>query len=278
MVWRKLLLTTAVLSLALSPALVSAAYASDGTCVGWGASQGECDDPGEATGNIGDGGVNVSVDFENGGGGGDSNGEGGGESDGDINIDGGGPGTSGNGTIDRPWYTINCEPGSPCDPNLVVRISDLVNFKAATPSQGMEPAGWAVVGLSTNFFAAASVHTVSSTLLGFPADVRFTPAGYHWNYGDGESSSLRDGGASWAALGLPEFSPTFTSHVYRSSGTRIITLDVQYTAEYRFAGQGWRNVQGSIAVPADPMNATAGDSKTVLVTRECTANPRGPGC
>jgi hypothetical protein len=160
----------------------------------------------------------------------------------------------------------------------VVRISDLVNFTPAAPTRGMEPAGWMVVGLPTNFFAAASVHTRSGSLLGFPADVRFTPAGYHWNYGDGSSAATATAGARWAALGLPEFSDTATSHVYRARGTVTIQPAVEYSAEYRFAGQSWRAISGTIAVSANPLIAVAGDAKTVLVERDCLRDPRGPGC
>jgi hypothetical protein len=66
--------------------------------------------------------------------------------------------------------------------------------------------------------------------------LRFTPAGHGWDYGENCS------------------------------------------AEYRFAGQGWRGVQGTSAVPAGPLTAVVGDAQTVLVNRDCVRNPRGPGC
>ena len=159
-----------------------------------------------------------------------------------------------------------------------MRISDLVNFRPATPTQGMEPTGWTVIGLSTNFFAAASVHTRSGSLLGFPAEVRFTPVGYRWDYGDGAQRGSAVGGATWAEQGLPEFSETATSHEYRQTGSYVITLSVDYAAEYRFAGQSWRSIRGTLAVPANPLTVVASAARTVLVDRECTRNPSGPGC
>jgi hypothetical protein len=297
--WHKLLLTAvAVSSLGLGPTLGAAAAAPaphlpTSTCVGWGASQGSCTPP-AVSGSFNNGGVDLSAEFENGsGGGGQGAGEqGGGPGDDDQSGAAGGQKGTQNGTeggavgggppgpdaIVRDGFIVNCTPGSPCDPNLVVRVSDLVNFKPMLPVQGMEPPGWMVVGLPTNFFATAFVHTRSGSLLGFPAEVRFTPAGYSWDYGDGSARRSMTGGAPWAALGLPEFSQTATSHSFSERATRVITLVVSYSAQYRFAGQGWRNVAGSLTVPADPLTAIVGDARTVLVDRDCLRRPRGPGC
>jgi hypothetical protein len=171
-----------------------------------------------------------------------------------------------------------CEPQTPCDPALIVRVRDLVSIPAAPPVQGMEPDGWLVVGIPTNFFAAARTHISSGSLLGAPAEVRFTPVGYMWDYGDGSTGTSSSGGASWAALGLAEFSETSTSHVFESSGTLTIGLSVSYAAEYRFAGGEWRSVEGLLQVPGEPMTAIADRAGTVLVAEACAANPTGPGC
>lgn len=242
----------------------------------------------EAKGIINNGGVDLSAGFEsNSGGSGTSSGDSG-TGQGDQAGDGG-PAVGGTGAsqdpaipdsmlIVRDPFTVNCTPGSPCDPNLVLTMSDIVNFKPIIPSQGMEPDGWMATGLPTNFFAEASVHTRSGPLLGFPAEVRFTPVRYRWDYGDGSTGSSATGGATWAEQNLPEFSITATSHTYRSSGTYVIALTVDYAAEYRFAAQPWRSIGGTLAVPANPISARAGTAKTVLVDRECTRNPSGPGC
>ncbi|MGO4692166.1 PKD domain-containing protein [Glaciibacter sp. 2TAF33] len=260
--------------------------ADDGACAPQSAVAGLCDPP-PASGAINDGGVDLSAGYDaNSGGGGRSNGgtsDGPGASNGDGRVVVDDNGTAVNDPNNplvfvRDGFTVNCTPGTPCDPNLVVSISDVASFKPAVPSQGMEPDGWMVVGLPTNFYAAASVHVRSGLLLGFPADVRFTPAGYRWDYGDGDSLHSRTGGATWAAQNLPEFSETTTSHTFRASGSHTIVLDVIFTAEYRFAGQPWRGIRGTLAVPTQPLTAVAGDAKTVLVERECTLNPSGPGC
>ena len=97
----------------------------------------------------------------------------------------------------------------------------------------MEPNGWMIVGLDTNFFATGGVQVKDGTLLGQPASVRFTPVTWRWTYGDGTSASAAMGGTTWAAQGVREFDPTPTSHVYRSPGTYYIDLSIDYRAEYR---------------------------------------------
>lgn len=243
--------------------------------------------PPAANGNFNNGGVDLSAGYETGGGGqGSGNGSGGGAESG---AGGSGSGSGGGGqagaapVVDplafvRDDFTVNCIPGSPCDPNLVVRVSDLVNFQPAAPSQTMEPRGWSVAGLPANFIASASVHTRTGALLGYPAEVRFTPVGYRWNYGDGAQASTNSGGATWAALGLPEFSDTATSHVFDAPGSYAVVVAVVYSAEYRFAGLAWRPVEGTLAVSASPIGVIVGDAQTVLVNRECTTNSSGPGC
>ncbi|WP_191281370.1 PKD domain-containing protein [Pseudolysinimonas yzui] len=142
----------------------------------------------------------------------------------------------------------------------------------------MEPDGWAVAGLDTNFYAITGPHVVNGTLLGRPADVRFTPVSYRWAYGDGTSATRSTPGGTWAALGIAEFEPTPTSHVYERVGDYTITLSIVFAAEYRFNGGSWRPVVGTLTVPANDLHIRVGTAKTVLVEHDCLANPGGPGC
>ncbi|TFD52224.1 hypothetical protein E3T55_06330 [Cryobacterium frigoriphilum] len=83
-------------------------------------------------------------------------------------------------------FVLACMAGDPCDPNRpaavvvtpatpALRISDVASFTPAAPTQQMQPNGWMVRGLATNFIAQASAHEQSGELLGQTADVRFTP-------------------------------------------------------------------------------------------------------
>ena len=134
------------------------------------------------------------------------------------------------------------------------------------------------MGLPTNVFAQIDPHVVPGTLLGQPAQVRFTPYAYRWNYGNGTSSRVGTRGGTGQSYGIPEFAPTPTSHTYTTPGSYTITLTVEDTAEYRLAGGSWIPVTGILTLHANDLPITAGSADTVLVARDCSVAPRGPGC
>ncbi|WP_344202020.1 PKD domain-containing protein [Pseudolysinimonas kribbensis] len=142
----------------------------------------------------------------------------------------------------------------------------------------MQPDGWTVAGLDTNFYAVAPSQVVGGTLLGRPAGVRFTAFAFHWTYGDGTAAARGTPGGTWQQLRLPEFDPTPTSHVYAAEGDYTIRLRVDYHAEYRFDGSAFRPIDGVITAPANDLHITVGDATTVLVSRDCASDPGGPGC
>ncbi|MHA7986190.1 PKD domain-containing protein [Rathayibacter sp. CAU 1779] len=166
----------------------------------------------------------------------------------------------------------------PAPPGAGVSMSDLASFYPQAPTVLGEPNGWAIVGLDANFVSQAPEHVASGVLLGQPASVRFTPVRFAWDYGDGTGAAGANGGATWKDLGLPEFSPTATSHVYEAPGSYPVRLTVSYTATYRIGDGPWSGVPGSLNLSAPTFTVVAGDAKTVLVQRTCQADPTGPGC
>ncbi len=159
-----------------------------------------------------------------------------------------------------------------------ITLADIAHFRPDPGIDSMQPVGWMIVGLDTNFYATGASQIHNGSLLGAPASVRFTPVTWHWNYGDGATASRSTPGATWAALGKREFDATSTSHIYRTPGSVTITLTIDFAAEYRVGGIPWTDIEGVVPVPANPLYATVGDAKTVLVERACDANPGGPGC
>ena len=157
-------------------------------------------------------------------------------------------------------------------------LSDLIGFRPTPGVDHMEPNGWFVVGLDPNFYATGGLSVQDGTLLGYPASVRFTPIRWSWAYGDGASATRSTRGATWRAQGIPEFDPTSTSHVYDRAGTYYIDLTIGYHVDYTFNGSDWGPIAGTLWLPANRLVATVGGAKTVLVERECTINPAGPGC
>ncbi len=164
----------------------------------------------------------------------------------------------------------------PPDPNAIDRdefwvtdpftLSDLESFVPQAGSDGMEPGGWTIVGLETNFYATTRQHVVNGELAGEPASVRFTPVAWHWDYGDGSSATRGAGGASWAALGIPEFERTPTSHVFRATGSYAVTLTVDFSAEYRLEGGSWVAVDGTLPMSVQQHSVRVSRADTVLVS------------
>lgn len=170
-------------------------------------------------------------------------------------------------------------PPAPEDPGEpVLTMSDVASFRPAPAEFGMQPDGWAVVGLSANFVADAGTHTRTGTLLGRQVEVRFTPARYAWAFSDGVTISSSTQGSTWEALGAREFTETATSRRFEASGRLTVRLVVSYTAEYRFAGSIWRTIAGTLDVPGAAREIVVGELDTVLTDGDCRTNPRGPGC
>jgi len=267
------LATSASLSVLAMLTTFASGVSDGGHCVGAGAIVG-CPD---VSGEVGGGGATLIGEGSSPGAPGGSGNPGGGSGSG-----------AGSGGDDEPCVEVvvglcygegsvpkagDSEPATPA-----VTISDIAHFRPDPPTQRMQPDGWMVVGLPTNIYARSTTHVVSGSLLGAPAEVRFTPVSWHWSYGDGDTTTLPTPGATWQSLGLDEFDATPTSHIYRASGTYVIDLDVSYTVAYRFDGGPWIPLAGTVVLAAPPLTATAGDAVTVLVDRDCASDPRGPGC
>jgi hypothetical protein len=174
-------------------------------------------------------------------------------------------------------------PAAPALATPALTLRDLASFRPAPGRQQMEPNGWVVPGLDANFYAIVNEQLVPGTLLGQPATVRFTPVGYHWNYGDGGVAVRSTKGGTWAQLGFADFAQTPTSHVYASEGEYVIRLTIDFRAEYKFGGGGsgggaFLPVAGRINLLANDLRVTVSGAKTVLVDHDCIANPSGPGC
>ena len=159
-----------------------------------------------------------------------------------------------------------------------ITLADLVNFTPVAGIDHMEPDGWMVVGLNTNFYATVESGVQTGLLLDLPASVRFTAERYRWSYGDGGSATRSTRGSSWEASGVGEFDRTTTSHIFRAAGTYFIDLTIDYRAEYQYVGGPWVSISGTIPVVANRLVGAAGGANTVLVGYDCAQHPSGPGC
>jgi hypothetical protein len=131
-------------------------------------------------------------------------------------------------------------------PTPPTHASQLKGFRPQAPSLVIQPNAWSLPTLPVNLYASATRHRVSGELLGWPVVVRFTPVAYHWSYGDGSGQSFTNPGEPVAV----QFSPTPTSHRYRSPGRYTVSLRVDYRAEFRFEGGSFDDIDGLVSARA----------------------------
>lgn len=170
----------------------------------------------------------------------------------------------------RPLYSVVTLPD--------VTAEDLRSFVPAVPTVTGEPLGLGVVGMPTNLVAAASVQLQSGPLLGYDVTVRFTPTGYRFDHGDGTTRTAATGGATWARLGVPDYTATPTSHVYGAPGSYRAGVRAVYSAAVNFGTGSWRPVTGAVTSATSFYDVRVVEVRTGLVQRTCAEQPSGPGC
>lgn len=156
-------------------------------------------------------------------------------------------------------------------------LSDVASFAPPAAPLFSEPDGIGIVGLPLNIVAAGGAHVEEGELFDLPVTVRFRPAGYTFDYGDGTTRESPTGGRSWSALGLAQFAPTGTSHIYTRRGTFTVRAAVSYAAEVDF-GTGWIAVPGLLVIPSGSSTVEILEARTALVDRDCLEDPTGVGC
>lgn len=179
---------------------------------------------------------------------------------------------------DRPSSEPEPEPEAETEIEIPeFTVNDLAVFAPPPPALEAEPAGVGIVGMPVNFVVAATTHTASGELLGFPLQVRFTPISYDFSYGDGTASTTTTGGATWPSLGLAQFTATATSHAYGARGTYTTSVDVNYAAALDLGG-GWFEIPGTLTLSTAGSTVEIFEVHTALVERTCLEDPAGPGC
>ena len=171
-----------------------------------------------------------------------------------------------------PEATTPPTPGTP-----TITITDLARFTPAPVRAASEPGNVGIAGMPTNFVAGATTQIQSGVLFGIPLQVRFTPAGYDYTYGDGDTATVTRPGQTWAALDQAQFTPTPTSHVYEETGEYMAEVDVRYAAEIDLGG-GWMPVDGQLTTDGPPQEIRIFEAHTALVAHTCLEKPTGVGC
>ena len=85
-----------------------------------------------------------------------------------------------------------------------------------------------------------TVRYQTTTILGTPIEVEFTPTSYTWGWGDGTTTTT-------TAPGAPYPHQTVTHHYQHTATGVTTTLTTTWTTRYRPAGESqWRPIEGTI--------------------------------
>lgn len=205
----------------------------------------------------------------------------------------GGPGTPGTPPLtlcntEDDTFPINdplqgyCPPTAPGEDPIVIpypTLYDLASFAPNPPTLTGEPLTAGIMGKPTNFLSSASEHTLTGELFTYPVSVLFTPVNYTFDYGDGSTLTATDASTSWQDDGLPQFSPTGSSHTYSAKGMYSTSVTVAYSAQVNFSGSSaWLPVAGYVYSTTSGYDVTIYEALTALVDKDCNENPTGEGC
>lgn len=100
---------------------------------------------------------------------------------------------------------------------------------------------------------------------------------YTWDFGDGTTALTESPGSPWANPS-DEFTDTPTSHVYAEKGTYVINVTTLYAVRASVGDGVWWDIPGTLPIASAPSSLQVYSVKTVLVDKDCTENPTGPGC
>ena len=117
--------------------------------------------------------------------------------------------------------------------------------------------GRTLVNVPTNVYVEARTVTLPTTVLGRAVQVRATPVGYAWTFGDGAHLDTHDPGAPYPDLR--------TTHTYIAPGTRRLTLATTYRGEYSVDGAPWLPVDGTATVTGPAVALTVVATRSELV-------------
>lgn len=174
------------------------------------------------------------------------------------------------------------QPDEPVDeeepePLPVVTEADFAELPIEAASVGFEPElqGFGFLDSHTNVFAGSETQVLTEEMLGYQVDIRAIPIEYHFDYGEGSTTSSFEPGAA-----LPDYdsagyavdktdTETATSHVYTATGTYEVTIATDYIGEYRVDGGEWISIPGEATIASSPGSADIWRMSSRSVGGEC---------
>lgn len=117
--------------------------------------------------------------------------------------------------------------------------------------------GRTLVNIPTNVWVEAGPIMLPASVLGAGVQVRATPAGYAWSFGDGGVLKTADPGAPYPNLR--------TTHTYTRPGTVNLVLTTTYRGEFAVSGGPWIPIEGTASVASVARQVTVIEARAALV-------------
>jgi hypothetical protein len=119
------------------------------------------------------------------------------------------------------------------------------------------PNGRTLVNFDTNFYTEQPGFERTVTLLGRRVDLRIWPSQFRWVFGDGSEFPSTSAGAPYPDL--------LITHNYLQRGEVSPRVDTTYSARFRVDGGAWRDVDGTVTIPGEPVQLDVVTARPVLV-------------
>ena len=134
------------------------------------------------------------------------------------------------------------ESEAPAEPRVItITTREAATLIASGSGITRQPPGpQVVISMPFIVYTNPAVRYQTTTILGAPIEVEFTPVSYTWNWGDGTTTTTTDPGA-------PYPNQTVTHHYQHTATGVTTTLTTTWTTRYRPQGDPtWRPIDGTI--------------------------------
>jgi hypothetical protein len=144
-----------------------------------------------------------------------------------------------------------------------VQITEQMIFdqaKQAAPKTVIhaEPVAKSYVNVPTNFYADDEAVTTTITVAGLNVDVRFTPTGFQWKFGDGGT------GSGVGVKASPVGGPGAVEHVFQRSGDYGITLTRTYAVKFRLPNGQIMDLSMPLSNTSAPYDLEIGEIQSLV--------------
>ncbi len=170
-----------------------------------------------------------------------------------------------------PWRLIGppvCAAPADVTPAMVLAAFRRLPL-APSPLLVQPDRGWVLVNKPVVVHADPAPQRLTTTILGTAVTVSATPAGYTWDFGDGQTLTTTDPGRPWPQGTL--------THTDQRVGTYRITLTTTWSASYVLSDDPTVRTVPGTATTSSSAPLVVQERRSHLVATTCADRP-APGC